>query len=443
MTLARAASSQKIDRLLHALAMWLTLLPLAFVTRPAQAQAHRAPPVQTQNAAAEESQRDAICSGCHLDLVGQYRHTAHATASQPANVSTVLGRLLPPNNRLVIREARPGPGLTYFIDRGAHGLQQRSVRGVEGAWEEHHASMDVVIGSGVRGQSFLGWQDDRLFELPVSWWREGNRWINSPGYPDGSVQWDRPATSRCLECHMDVARPLSDAVRNNRFERGSLQSGIGCARCHGDGADHVAAARAGSHSGRQQQPFPEVLNPGQLSRERQVQLCALCHGGQREQLAPAFTYRTGDDLDGYLQPPVAFNDVPDVHGNQVGLLQRSRCYIGSPQMTCSTCHRVHEPERSAESYADRCLLCHRVQQCGEYATRGVAIERQCIGCHMPLQPTRTIVSVTAGETIATSLRTHWIRIYPPAAAVGQQGREVDGQEQTHRPTSAYKQADVP
>jgi len=39
--------------------------------------------------------------------------------------------------------------------------------------------MDIVIGSGVRGQSYLYWHGDQLYELPVSYWSDGSRWINS------------------------------------------------------------------------------------------------------------------------------------------------------------------------------------------------------------------------------------------------------------------------
>lgn len=39
------------------------------------------------------------------------------------------------------------------------------------------------------------------------------------------------------------------------------------------------------------------------------------------------------------------------HGNQVGLLERSRCYIASPNMSCSTCHDVHTPEKPVALYS--------------------------------------------------------------------------------------------
>jgi hypothetical protein len=68
----------------------------------------------------------------------------------------------------------------------------------------------------------------------------------------------------------------------------------------------------------------------------------------------AFSYMPGQSLDRYLAPnPLDTSEHPDVHGNQVGLLERSRCYLSSPSMTCSTCHNVHATERVAVDYSDR------------------------------------------------------------------------------------------
>jgi len=80
-------------------------------------------------------------------------------------------------------------------------------------------------------------------------------------------------------------------------------------------------------------------------------------------------------------------------------------------MTCSTCHDVHAPERSAADYSSRCLSCHQWQSCGEAKKIGPRIVDNCIDCHMPLQQTQAIVSVTAGRVLRTSIRTHWIKIY--------------------------------
>jgi hypothetical protein len=157
-----------------------------------------------------------------------------------------------------------------------------------------------------------------------------------------------------------------------------------------------------------------IVNPAKLSHDRQLDLCALCHNGiAREPLAPAFSYVPGEPLNKYFRPlDTAAVEHPDVHGNQVGLLERSRCFRESPNMTCSTCHNVHAPEREPASYSATCLTCHRWQACPESKHLGAAIQSRCIGCHMPVEPTTVIVSTTAGAEVHATMRNHWIKVYP-------------------------------
>jgi hypothetical protein len=276
----------------------------------------------------------------------------------------------------------------------------------------HTERIDIVLGSGVRGQTYLYWSGNQLFELPVSYWTEGHRWINSPGYKDRTADFKRHVDPRCLECHATYIAALSNDPQTNTYWRASFVPGIGCETCHGPGASHVAKEKTeGKHSAASRST--SILNPARFDRDRQVDECALCHNGtQREELAPAFSYIPGKPLDGYLEPNSLDRTAqPDVHGNQVGLLKRSRCYLSSPGMSCSTCHDVHAPERTPASYSSRCLQCHQWQSCGVSKTMGYRVVQNCIDCHMPLRKTQAIVSVTAGEITQASIRTHWIKIY--------------------------------
>jgi hypothetical protein len=135
----------------------------------------------------------------------------------------------------------------------------------------------------------------------------------------------------------------------------------------------------------------QIVNPAALSRERQVEICAQCHGGIGESVGPAFSYVPGQPLENYirLQRPDA-NAAVDVHGNQVALTQRSRCYQNS-QMSCTMCHEVHAPERAAAAYSEKCLKCHKESACGEFAKLGAKIRDNCIDCHMPVQESNLII----------------------------------------------------
>lgn len=356
---------------------------------------------------------DAVCSSCHVSQSSTYFHTAHHLTSQVVTKDSVLGSFRNGSNVLMIVDpahATAEPGLYFKMEQKDDKYYQTAVTGWGSQLQTRTESMDLMTGSGTRGATYLYWQGDQLFELPVSYWTDGHRWINSPGYENGSANFSRPVNPGCLECHASFIQPLSSEPTTNRYDKASLVTGITCEYCHGPGAEHVARQKAGTARSLGE----AVLNPASFSRDRQVDLCALCHNGiQREATAPAFSYVPGRPLSDYFKPlAVPPEDRPDVHGNQVALLERSRCYLSSPQMSCSTCHNVHSAERPAAAYSERCLSCHQWRSCGLSKKLGHEIVKNCIDCHMPVQPTNVIVSETGGEVVRATMRNHWIRIYP-------------------------------
>lgn len=359
---------------------------------------------------------DSACRTCHENESQSYLLTAHHLTSQQPSAQSILGSFARGNDTLMIAtgdETKRDPRLYFTMQGKGDRFFETAMADLGTKHLAHTEPIDIVVGSGVRGQTYLFWTGDALFELPVSYWTQGKQWINSPGYQDGTANFERHVDPRCMECHTTYIHALSTDTQTNLYDRSSLVLGIGCESCHGPGAAHVALESTTNANGRTVKDSA-IVNPARLSRDRQVDGCALCHNGiARRQLASAFTYVPGKALDTYLGPDSTETvETPDVHGNQVGLLKRSLCYRSSPAMSCATCHDVHAPERSPASYSNRCLNCHRWQSCGASRTLGEAVKRDCIRCHMPLQPTNSIVSVTAGHVVRATIRTHWIKVYP-------------------------------
>jgi len=358
---------------------------------------------------------NAACLACHRDLIETYFHTAHHLTSQTPSSESILGSFSPSSNTL--RISRPAtdaanPPLFFRMEKKAEGFYESAFLEMGSPVLLQSARIDLVIGSGVRGQTYLYWHGNALYELPVSYWTEGHQWINSPGYVDGTANFARPAVPRCMECHATYIRAHSRGPYTNIYKKDSLVLGISCETCHGPGAKHVALESSTSAKVRAA-GAAAILNPAHFSRDRQVDLCALCHNGvQSQELLPAFSYLPGKPIDQFFAPAPPGSAVPDVHANQVGLLKLSECYRMSSSMTCSTCHNVHVPEETAADYSNRCMRCHDWRSCGESRRLGIAITRDCVDCHMPMLQTRAIVSVTAGRELHTTIRTHWIKVYP-------------------------------
>jgi hypothetical protein len=360
---------------------------------------------------------DAACADCHQKESQSYARTAHHLTSQLATTETVLGSFAQGRNLITISQSSTvsqDPHLYFQMESREDGLYETAVAEMGSKKLLHSEKIDIVTGSGVRGQSYLFWSGNQLFELPVSYWTQGRQWINSPGYQDGTANFARRADPRCMECHASFIHALSNDPQMNLYDRDSLVLGISCEVCHGPGKSHTA--REKSQTTHIQPEALTILNPANLDRDTQVDQCALCHNGTaRTELNGAFSFIPGQSLDRYFAPPPPDPAAqPDVHGNQVGLLKKSRCFLSSPSMSCSTCHDVHSPERAVAEYSSRCLTCHQWRSCGEAKRIGARIVHDCIDCHMPLQQTASIVSVTAGKVLRTSLRTHWIKVYPRA-----------------------------
>jgi hypothetical protein len=131
-------------------------------------------------------------------------------------------------------------------------------------------------------------------------------------------------------------------------------------------------------------------------------------------MAASFSYLPGEPLEKYIALPQPDPNAPiDVHGDQVGMLRKSRCFQSSA-MTCLTCHDVHMDQHDPEAFSQRCLSCHKPQT-SMFPKSGHRVTSDCIACHMPTQPTNLIVFNWKGNMAKPQVRSHWIKTYPEMA----------------------------
>lgn len=85
-------------------------------------------------------------------------------------------------------------------------------------------------------------------------------------------------------------------------------------------------------------------------------------------------------------------------------------------MSCATCHDIHEPEHNLATFSQKCLSCHKVEACGVYPKLGLEIANNCIDCHMPNQESRVVFLDVEGKKVNPKFRTHWIKLYRSKSA---------------------------
>ena len=346
------------------------------------------------------------CLECHEDIYKTHIQTAHFLTSAPASKKTILGPIGSKATTIKLQDidiiiGKKGGDLFQQVHQRTKNLVLSPQR------------IDVVIGSGVKGQSYLTWEEDQLFQLQASYYPPGAAWINSPGFPQQYLK--RPIRDGCLKCHTTYATNKDFSGRGNRYESEQIVFGVDCERCHRPGAKHVIFHR--QHPEVQSAQF--ILKLDTLSRQQRLDVCAQCHSGPRDAIIKgnAFSFLAGENLEDYSRNYYTGqqDEELDVHGNQYGLLTASKCFTQSTELDCSTCHDPHRNQRGNLQYFNqKCLQCHSGDQmlCSASSAVRSTTSNQCTGCHMPMTPSKLMsMELTDGAQVAAQVRTHLIGIY--------------------------------
>lgn len=352
----------------------------------------------------------AKCMTCHKTIYDSHLLTAHFLTSAVAAENNIKGSFDTGKNNFVYNN-----GGLISMEKRADGYYQ--VAYINGE-EKKKQRFDIVIGSGTKGQSFAAWVNENLVQLPITYFTSVHQWSNSPGYPN-KMAFNRPITSRCLECHATFVQSLSEPDKiPEAFSRNQMLLGVDCEKCHGPAAKHVDYQT--QNPGDKLAKF--IINPSTFTRQQSLDLCSLCHGGKLQKTRPSFSFTSGNSLADYflIDTTPKNTDNIDVHGNQYGLLAASKCFRMSKTLTCVTCHNAHANEKGqVATYSMRCLNCHNDKQSGTKICKmthsmGEAISKDCISCHMPEQPSMAISVLLQGAQTATPalMHTHLIKNYP-------------------------------
>ncbi|MFO0910405.1 MAG: multiheme c-type cytochrome [Isosphaeraceae bacterium] len=327
----------------------------------------------------------ASCRECHPGESALHSRSGHARTLRPA-ASTAVARWL--DGRKVEDPERPGATWTYAI---AHGTLEAE-HAEKGRY--HCIPLDLAVGSGTNGMTFvtlgapafeggpLTGREHRLSFLETSKAMEvtpGQGKDDSMSHRRGINELGRSLESyelaKCLGCHATLTS------RSNPIEldRAALIPNVGCERCHGPGAEHIAAARRGDPDEKLIMTLGAADRAG--SAVHQIVLCGQCH-------------RNADNV-GSSQMS---EDNAEIARFQPLGLELSKCFQrGKSGLSCVSCHDPHaKVEEGPARYENVCKSCHSPALktvCPVNTTDG------CIQCHMPERPVSVVFRFTD----------HWIR----------------------------------
>ncbi len=290
--------------------------------------------------------------------------------------------------------------------------------------------IDFIVGSGHHTNSHMREENGYVYQIPVTWYVEDERWDLPPGFRNNwEGRFRRPITEACMTCHN--AMPGFVEGSENKFDHVPL--GIDCERCHGPGSVHVEAKRAGRVVDVSRETDYTIVNPGKLPPERQLDVCQRCHmqgtGTFREGKGPA-DFRPGMRLDAVLnvfEVREADSTARFRMAAHPDRLRMSACFQAThaPEspfepMTCVTCHDPHVPVKTLE-YNATCRSCHaepgaepedgggvQAPACTEPEVIHAAAQTDCVACHMPTSGSWDIPHITITD--------HYIRVPAEAAS---------------------------
>jgi len=355
-----------------------------------------------------------VCAKCHTAIAETYRsHPMFRSAGRVPGENEVEDFKSPPFSAPGSRRYRVERTETevvhheFMVDASGAVIADLAV------------PVHMFIGSGTRGKTYMVNRGGLLFESLISWFStDGGRWDLSPGYePLNKRNFERRIRDACIMCH--AGRVANTPGEDDTFENPVLlEAPIGCERCHGPGAKHVARQEAGvvasgpSDSGGALRDDSiggglrddSIVNPERLDPARRESVCNQCHL-QGEQFIPRYgrtfyDFRPGQLLDEVWTVSVEGSEVREDGTtravSQVQQMHSSACYRQSAgRMSCNSCHPAHsvpDSRTKADYYRRRCQECHAERGCVLPQAERAAppAENSCIHCHMPRLAARDI-----------------------------------------------------
>ncbi len=201
-----------------------------------------------------------------------------------------------------------------------------------------------------------------------------------------------PGPEVCAGCHQDRVDYFEQSVHGQTADPRTPANNGACAKCHGDGTEHVKQGGGRGVGG--------IKNPGSklMSAGEKNEICLSCHRGgstrthwdtsthaaRGNACTSCHTLHSPDKvLNKVTQPQVCFN----CHKNQrIEINRPSHHPIAEGKMACSDCHNPHGSIGRAlmkrDSVVETCYQCHAEKR-GPFVHPHDPVTEDCSLCHNP------------------------------------------------------------
>ena len=328
----------------------------------------------------------ATCRSCHADVYDTFIETGMGQSfdlASPEKTAATYG-----DHAIVYDKTNDYYYQPFFRDSILYIMEYR----LSGRDTIHKRleKVSYIIGSGHHTNSHIIDINGYLFQVPITYYTQEERWDLAPGYERDNLRFSRILTTECLTCH----NHYPEAVEGSMNKYASMPAGIECERCHGPGEVHVREKLAGVVVDTSKYIDYSIVNPRDLPKSQQMDLCQRCHLQGLAVLEPGKTFydfKPGmhlSDVFNVFLPRYTNSHEQFIMASQADRLRMSKCYTLSENMTCLTCHHPHHSVRQTDKlhFNKTCMNCHQqeaLSDCSLSAEARAVEQNSCIGCHMP------------------------------------------------------------
>jgi hypothetical protein len=350
------------------------------------------------------------CKSCHLDIYNTFIETGMGQSFAPASRQKSAAKY---KHTQPVYDAHLGfYYLPFWIGDSLY-IKEFQLGPNQDTLHQRVERVDYIIGSGQHTNSHLSSKNGYLYQLPLTWYTQLQKWDLPPGFENGrNVRFSREIGLECMSCHNAIPKVTDNY--SNLFT--SIPNGIDCERCHGPGELHVKERLTGSKVDTSKGADFTIVNPKRLGWERQTDLCQRCHlqGNAVLKEGKQFTdFRPGQKLADYFNvfmPNYKGAEQEIIMASHAQRLQQSKCFIKSNpstvnesnpalKLTCINCHNPHVSVKKTGTaiFNKACMNCHLPSACSEIQQKTSITSQNCVACHMPKSGTVDIPHVTVHD----------------------------------------------
>ena len=250
--------------------------------------------------------------------------------------------------------------------------------------------IDYIVGSGHHTNSHIINENGYFFQAPITYYTQEERWDMAPGFDKENQRFSRFLTPECITCHNHY--PTAVKASLNKYTE--MPTGIECERCHGPGEIHVLEKLGGNIVDTSKYIDYTIVNPADLPKDLQMDLCQRCHLQGIPVLEDGrtfFDFKPGMQLSEVMNvflPRYTDSHEQFIMASQADRLRLSKCYTLSEELTCLSCHNPHVSVKNSDKkhFNEVCQNCHqakKITECTAPMTDRNEVGDNCVKCHMP------------------------------------------------------------